>query len=66
MDKRIKDKILRVSLTTLKIIWIPAVLITALAIGLYIGYGYITKDPGSNVFNMETWRAFFDQIRSLR
>lgn len=64
MGKSIKAK--KAILKFLKIIWIPLLLFIAIASGLYIGYEFITGTSGINVFNMETWRDFFDQIRSLR
>ncbi|MDD2283214.1 MAG: DNA-directed RNA polymerase subunit beta [Eubacteriales bacterium] len=63
----IKDnKGVKVLINILKIIWIPALLILALIVGLYLGYQFITKTSGSNIFNWEIWQRFFQQIRSLR
>ncbi|HBI55577.1 MAG TPA: hypothetical protein DDY38_01940 [Firmicutes bacterium] len=56
----------KVLINILKIIWIPALLILALIVGLYIGYQFITKTSGSNIFHWEIWQRFFQQIRSLR
>lgn len=58
-----KGKNAKVLLIVLGII---ALLFIALLIGLFIGYQFITKTPGSNIFRWEIWRRFFEQIRSLR
>jgi ABC-type antimicrobial peptide transport system permease subunit len=60
------QKALRISIKVLKVIWIPALLILALVIGLAVGYQFITKTPGSNIFDKEIWQRFFQQIRALR
>lgn len=60
------QKALKILIKVLKIIWIPALLILALVIGLAIGYEFITKTPGTNIFDKEIWQRFFDQIRALK
>jgi hypothetical protein len=60
------NKALKVFIKILKIIWIPAVLIIALLAGLFLGYQFITKTPGSNIFKPEIWQRFFEQIKALR
>lgn len=55
-----------VFINILKVIWIPALLILALMVGLFVGYQFITKTSGSNIFRLEIWQRFFQQIRSLR
>lgn len=63
----IKDnKGVKVLIRILKIIWIPALLILAMMVGLFVGYQFITKTSGSNIFRLEIWQRFFQQIRSLR
>lgn len=52
--------------TTAKVFIITAVLFGALLIGLAIGYQFITKTSGLNIFRLEIWRKFFQQIRALR
>jgi len=56
----------KVLIKILKIVWIPALLIAAFFIGAYVGYGFITDTPGSNIFSVETWKNFISQINSLR
>ena len=51
---------------TLKVLVILAAFVIATMIGLYIGYQFITKTPGKNIFRAEIWRRFFEQIRALR
>ncbi|MTI95682.1 MAG: DNA-directed RNA polymerase subunit beta [Firmicutes bacterium] len=63
MNVKLK-KTLRIILLILKIIWVPALLLVSLGIGLYVGYGYITDNP-SDIFDMEIWREFFRQITSV-
>jgi phosphate/sulfate permease len=55
-----------VFINILKVIWIPALFVLALIVGLYVGYQFITKTSGSNIFRLEIWQRFFQQIRSLR
>jgi hypothetical protein len=56
----------KVLLKILKIIWVPTLVIFAFFIGAYIGYQFMTKTPGADVFSLETWKSFFEQIGSLR
>jgi len=58
-------KAIKILITTLKIIWVPAVLVIALMIGLYLGYEFIAERPGSEVFSKDIWKNFIDQIKSL-
>lgn len=64
--QEIAQKALKVFIKVVKIIWIPTLLILALAIGLAVGYQFITKTPGSKIFDKEIWQNFFQQIRALR
>ena len=59
-------KALKIVIKVLKIIWVPALLILALAVGLALGYEFITKTPGTNIFNKEIWQRFFEQLRALK
>jgi len=62
----IKDtKAVKIALTAIKILWIPALLVIALITGLWIGYQLITETSGSNIFNTDVWKSFFEQIKSL-
>lgn len=49
-----------------KILGIIALLFLALIIGLAVGYQFITKTSGWNIFRLEIWQRFFQQIRALR
>ncbi|NLY32161.1 MAG: DNA-directed RNA polymerase subunit beta [Firmicutes bacterium] len=60
------QKALKILIKVLKVAWIPALLILALVIGLALGYEFITKTPGTNIFNKEIWQRFFEQLRALK
>jgi len=53
-------------LKIIKLVWIPVLLIFAFILGTYIGYQFITDTSGANIFSVETWKSFFEQIGSLR
>lgn len=50
-----------VFLTLAKVLWLPCLLIIALAIGLYIGYD-LTSDNPAEIFSFDLWKNFFNQL----
>lgn len=61
-----KTKSRKVIKIILIVLGIMAVFAVALSVGLAIGYQFITKTSGSNIFNGEIWKNFFQQIRALK
>ncbi|OWZ82930.1 hypothetical protein CDO51_11440 [Natranaerobius trueperi] len=47
-----------------KILIIIALLIAAFLAGFIFGFGYIAENP-FEAFRLETWRTFFQQLRSF-
>jgi len=61
MKKKHIETIKSVALIIFKVLWLPALLVGALAIGLYVGYG-LTSDTPADVFRADMWRNFFNQL----
>jgi hypothetical protein len=49
-------------LTLLKFLRIPFLCIVALAVGLYVGYAKVGKQPVSEMFHMSTWKHLYDLV----
>lgn len=64
-NNRAKD-VQKYLLLTLKILWIPSLLVAAFAIGLYLGYDVFADEPATNVFSRDTWKVFIEQIKALK
>lgn len=58
--------VMKVMLSILKIAWIPLLIIIAFFVGAYLGYEFMTDSSGADVFSIETWKSFIQQIKSLR
>ncbi|MFC5531049.1 DNA-directed RNA polymerase subunit beta [Cohnella yongneupensis] len=54
--------ILRILWTSFKILIIPVLCITALIIGLAIGYVVLGDKPLSEVFDAQTWKHMYDLV----
>lgn len=48
-------------LTMAKVLWLPCLLLVALAVGLYIGYDFTSDNPGE-IFSFDLWRNFFNRL----
>lgn len=53
-------------LRIIKIACIPVCILLAFFLGAYVGYQFMTDTSGANIFKIETWRSFIEQIGSLR
>jgi hypothetical protein len=49
-------------LTTLKYLRVPFLCLVALAVGLYVGYVRVGKQPVSDMFHMSTWKHLYDLV----
>lgn len=56
----------RIVLAILKYAWIPVLLIVAFIAGAYLGYEFMAGSSGSDIFSIEAWKTFIEQIKSLR
>lgn len=45
-----------------KILWVPALLISALIIGLMVGHSYIGEEPAMDVFDLGMWEHIYQLI----
>ena len=61
MEKKHIEAIKPIALLLFKVLWLPVLLLLALAIGLYVGYG-MTSDTPSEIFRADLWRNFFNQL----
>ncbi len=61
MEKKHIETMKSVSLLLFKVLWLPVLLLVALAVGLYVGYG-LTSDTPSAIFQADLWRNFFNQL----
>lgn len=61
MEKKHIETMKSVSLVLFKVLWLPVLLLVALAVGLYVGYG-LTSDTPSEIFQADLWRNFFNQL----
>ncbi|WP_235857554.1 DNA-directed RNA polymerase subunit beta [Paenibacillus albiflavus] len=60
--KSSRPKWLRVTLRILRILFVPALFIVAIFVGLWVGYSKLGKQPSSEIFHLETWKHLFDLI----
>jgi hypothetical protein len=49
-------------LAILKYLRVPFLCMVALAVGLYVGYAKIGKQPVSEMFHMSTWKHLYDLV----
>ncbi len=61
MNQKHLEIIKTTALIVFKVIWLPCLLLIALAVGLYVGYGFVSDTP-SEIFQVELWRNFFQQL----
>lgn len=49
-------------LAILKFLRVPFLCLVALAVGLYVGYAQVGKQPVSDMFHMSTWKHLYDLV----
>lgn len=62
MNKKHLDIAKKIVLTIVKVLWLPCLLIVALAVGLYAGYRITSPENPREIFQLEVWRNFFYQL----
>lgn len=60
--KKTKPKWAIIVLTILKFLRVPFLCIVALAVGLYVGYAKIGKQPAAEMLHMNTWKHLYDLV----
>jgi hypothetical protein len=60
--KKTKPKWAIIVLSILKFLRIPFLCMLALAVGLYVGYAKIGKQPASEMLHMNTWKHLYDLV----
>jgi hypothetical protein len=60
--KKPKPKWAIIVLAILKFLRVPFLCMVALAVGLYVGYAKVGKQPASEMFHMSTWKHLYDLV----
>jgi hypothetical protein len=60
--KKTRPKWAIIVLTILKFLRVPFLCVVTLAVGLYVGYAKIGKQPATEMLHMSTWKHLYDLV----
>jgi hypothetical protein len=60
--KKPKPKWAIIVLAILKFLRVPFLCLVALAVGLYVGYAKVGKQPASEMLHMSTWKHLYELV----
>ncbi|MNI01241.1 DNA-directed RNA polymerase subunit beta [compost metagenome] len=61
-EKRKRGKGLAITLLILKWIRVPFLCLVALAVGLWLGYAKLGKQPVADMWQLDTWKHLYDLV----